>query len=164
MRLIPLRNRRGDIIAHASVDDGDFEAVSRFRWALTSDGYAQRSWRDNGRGRTARMHREILGLGPDDALVGDHRNGDRLDNQRANLRAVTILQNNQRRGPRAVGTSRYRGVSRVKTTGKWHASVRFRDRLFHLGDWESEDEAAEIAAAVRGALMPYSEEASPCAA
>ena len=41
------------------------------------------------------LHREVLGLTPGDGLETDHRNGDRLDNRRSNLRVATRAQNAQ---------------------------------------------------------------------
>lgn len=161
MKLIPIYSHRV-VATHALVDDEDYATLAAFHWSLDQDGYARRSWRRQGKTYSERMHRRLLGLTTGSVLVGDHRNGNRLDNQRRNLRAVTVMENAQRRAPRKVGTSRFRGVHRLRSSGKWQASVRYRDRMFHLGTWDTEEEAADIAARVRGALMAYSEEASPC--
>lgn len=146
---IPLRARDGSIRAYALVDDADLEWAA-WLWRLTSSGYARRC---EG-GRYLYLHRELLGLSPGDGLEGDHRNGDRLDNRRSNLRAVTRAQNSQniRRAP---ASSSHRGVSWNKAKGRWRAYVRLGGKLHHLGYFASEEDAAAGAAASRAEHMPY---------
>lgn len=160
MARVPIYAKGGAVVAHALVDDEDFERVAAIRWYLDRDGYA----RSPTRREHVRMHRFVLGLQKGDGLVADHRNGDRLDNRRANLQAVTLLENAQRRGARRRASTASRGVHRLKDTGKFQASVRYRGRLLRLGTWDTEAEAAEIASLVRGALMPYSADAEAAAA
>lgn len=73
-KLIPLRNKAKEAIAYAIVDDEDFDQMMRFRWHLTSEGYAE-SCQYQGKGhrnRLVRMHRMILNV-PSGIQV-DHRN------------------------------------------------------------------------------------------
>jgi hypothetical protein len=85
------------------------------------------------------MHREIAET-PDD-LETDHVNGDRLDNRRENLRAATRGQNgaNGRKRPSRSGL---RGVYRHRPTGRWLAQISIGGRLYHLGIFDTPDEAA----------------------
>jgi AP2 domain len=162
---VPLYGRGGVIRAFAFVDAEDFEWAMQYRWHLQKKpadrtGYAVR--RDPARpNHKLLMHRELLGLDPGDSREGDHINRRSLDNRRGNLRAVgggCQPQNVSRR--RRPGSSRYRGVSFCKQTGRWAARVNVDGRQHHLGRFDTEQEAADAAATFREHNMPYSEEAS----
>lgn len=150
MRRLALRRRDGSICAHAIVDDADFEWASRWRWCLATIGYVVR----RPSGRTVYLHRELLGLEPGDGLEGDHRNGDRLDNRRENLRIASHAENQQNRHY-GWGTSLHRGVCWDKAHGCWRASAMLDGKRYYLGLFAVEEDAAEAAAAFRAKHMPF---------
>jgi hypothetical protein len=155
---IPLRNRRGEAIAYALVDDDD-AAQAEHRWHLSAQGYAARYMRKSeGLGQLL-MHRAILGLTRGDGLQCDHISRDGLDNRRSNLRVVTHAQNQQNQGARDGSTSPYRGVSWVTSRGVWRADGRHHGTHF-LGYFASEEAAAAVASAFRAKYMPFSEDAA----
>ena len=86
------------------------------------------------------MHREILN--PPDNIKVDHKNRIGLDNQRHNLRMCTNQQNLMNRGSVPNTTSKYKGVTWYKPTGKWKAQLKFDSRNYHLGYFHSETYAA----------------------
>lgn len=151
--LIPLRARNGSIRAYAIVDAADADWVNRYRWAL-SGGYAFRTTQVDGRKRTLWLHREILGLTSGDGLSGDHKNRDRLDNRRSNLRPIPRPSNSQNKGVRPGSSSRYRGVSWDASRRKWVAQVN-NGRHVYLGRFDDEIEAARAARQGRARLLPY---------
>jgi hypothetical protein len=133
---IPLANGRG----FALVDDDDAPLVAGYSWLLAPPrkpgwpAYArtilcQRPW------RAVKMH--VLLMGQPGI---DHRNGDGLDNRRANLRVATQGQQLANQRPRAGGTSRYKGVYRHG--GAWAASVTRAGQRRYLGRFTEEEEAA----------------------
>lgn len=71
----------------AIVDDEDFDRLSQRAWYFRA-GFAMRSIRvpkkDGGGIDHVRMHREILGVGSKTNVI--HIDGNRLNNQKANLR------------------------------------------------------------------------------
>lgn len=148
---LPLRDRHGSVRAHAVVDAEDVEWLSRWRWGLHVRGYVVRPL---GR-QSVLMHRELLGLEHGDGLEGDHRNGDRLDNRRENLRVASHAENGQniRRAPRS---SSHRGVCWDKALDYWRAYAQLNGKQHHLGLFASERDAADAARAFRAAHMPYS--------
>jgi hypothetical protein len=154
---VPLYSRNGSIRASTRIDEADAGFVNQWRWT-EARGYAVR-WKRDAAGRLHRidLHRELLGLRPGDGLEGDHRNRDRLDNRRSNLRVVTKAQNGQNK-PSYPGTSQYRGVSYIQSRGKWSACVRRGNRPVFQKYFETEREAAEAASAARRSLMPYAVE------
>lgn len=85
MRVIELTQGRVAI-----VDDEDFAELAQYRWHYSSStGYARRCVR--GTRKVVYMHRSILM--PRDGMKTDHRNGEKLDNRRINLREASAAQN-----------------------------------------------------------------------
>lgn len=149
---IPLRGRAG-IRAWAIVSGADV-ALARHRWYLHPGGYAHRHVAP--RGSRSYLHREVLGLVAPDQHA-DHINGDRLDCRRENLRPATPSQNMQNRHY-GYGSSASRGV-RCRVRGgveRWSAYGSVNRRQIHLGVFDTEAEAAAVAAAWRASNMPYS--------
>jgi hypothetical protein len=136
----------------AKVDLDDLDKVMFDCWSLGGDGYAVRGAPKN---KLFRMHRVILGLPADDSRQVDHRNRDRLDNRRWNLRIATRPQNQVNKEKRAGTSSRFKGVSWHKLTGKWVAKLRVDGRDQHLGLFTDEVEAAR--AHDRAALTAWGE-------
>jgi len=158
---IPLRNRKGEAIAMALLDDTDAH-LAALAWHLDASGYAVRLGpRIDGRQCGYRLHREVLGLAPGDERQADHVNGNRLDCRRSNLRIVTPGENMHNVRSRG-GTSRHRGVYR-RPSGRWAAQVRSGGRSFVLGTFDTEAEAAEAARRGRSMLLPLANEERSCA-
>ena len=74
----------------------------------------------------------------------DHIDGDRLNNQKSNLRILTAKENSQNRLSLKNSTSQYIGVSYNKTNGKWVSQIRVDGVYFWLGHFRDEIEAAKI--------------------
>lgn len=151
---IPLHDRDGTIRAFAVVDADDFERLAGFNWSLTGGGYVRRRCGT----RMVKLHREILGLRRGDKLDADHKNRDRLDYRRANLRVCTRQQNRQNTSGWKRASSRYRGVSFDKPRGSWKACAKLHGRQHFIGRFPTEQEAADAAAAWREIHMPFNVE------
>ncbi len=135
------------------VDDQDYEALSLRSWRVVVKGggtiYAVRnadaSERAAGSPKNICMHREILGIVYDGSKRVDHRNRDALDNRSDNLRQCSGSQNaanvDKRRGDSAY-TSRYKGVSYDRRTGRWAARIAPHRGRVWLGRFGTEEEAA----------------------
>jgi hypothetical protein len=91
------------------------------------------------------MHRFLLGLPPysERRIDVDHINGNGLDNRRENLRVGTRAQNLANTGSR-VGTSRFKGVSFCRRTGRWKAQITVDGRNQNLGRYDTQEEAALV--------------------
>jgi len=157
--LVPLHARdRRTVRAYALIDAADAVWASQWRWSLVN-GYASRA-ECGSAGKTIRfsLHRELLGLAPGDGLDVDHRNRNRLDNRRSNLRILPRAgyPNNQNVPSDAGASSQYRGVSWNGRDKRWMAAVRVNGVQHRLGGFTDEREAAEAARAARARLMPYS--------
>lgn len=139
---VPLRNRAGEIVAHALVDDADRSLVEDRRWYLDAQGYPAT-------GRHDRLHRLLLSPIPSGREV-DHRNRDKLDNRRANLRVVTHRTNTRNIGSRRANLPL--GVYVERATGVYFGQVKRGGRKYHAGRHTSVRAAADAVATLRAAL------------
>lgn len=124
----------------ALVDEDDFEFLSQWSWFYHKNGYAMRSYRENGQYRKARMHREVINA-PSGFDV-DHINGDKLDNRKCNLRTATRTQNNANSKIPRHNRSGYKGVGWLNARGKWRARIQVNSKGMHLGLFDTKEEAA----------------------
>ncbi|QGJ87600.1 HNH endonuclease [Gordonia phage Faith5x5] len=124
----------------ALVDESDRDLVSRYRWSALQTGktvYAQRAiQRADGRWTTQKMHQLITGY-----ALTDHRNGNGLDNRRANLREATQAQNMCNRRP-STGASGYKGVTWHARLNRWKGQITKAGRNHHLGYFQVAEDAA----------------------
>ena len=86
------------------------------------------------------MHRQITNA-PDHRVV-DHIDHDGLNNRKRNLRLCTFAENCRNTRRTAPSTSKYKGVHWNKRRKKWAASIRFDNKTYHLGCFDSELAAA----------------------
>jgi len=159
-KTIEILNRRGDVVATATVDAADHERLSAYRWRLqrAHGGRLQYAYRTHEH-RPVLMHREILGLGGGRAIEVDHANGNGLDNRRSNLRPCTHALNQQNVRKCEGKTSRFRGVYWETHAKRWRAYAKIGGRRFHLGYFADEAEAGRAASVFRAARMPFSADA-----
>ena len=129
--LIALRGKRGQGL-YAKVSLGDIERVAKYSWTVNENGYA--SARINN--KLVRMHRYVLDYYGE--LDVDHRNGDRLDQRRSNLRIVNRSTNLSNR----KGT---RGYYFDSTRGKY--TVMFGKTSY--GSYDSEEKAKLVVRLLR---------------
>jgi AP2 domain len=131
----------------ALVDECDFDWLRQWKWSAVGTVkygfYAIRGVGGRKNRRYEYMHRVILSA--DDSTIVDHRNGNKLDNRRRNLR----LGNQSHNGGNAVKhalrkrrTSRFKGVCWDKSRSRWHARITVNRRGRFLGRFLDEAEAA----------------------
>lgn len=117
----------------ALVSEPDFAYLSQFSWQFDS-GYAARSERGQDRKkRKVYMHREVAarqGQVIENCFV-DHCDGNKLNNQRENLRASSPQENAWNRASLPNGSSHYIGVHLSK--GRYRAQIRVDGKCYNLG-------------------------------
>lgn len=139
MKKIPLRNRKDIIVAFTQVDDDMYDYLMQWQWRLGSGGYADRLACANGHKTRVYVHKLVLAV--PSGMFTDHRDRNRLNNQRSNLRIATRSQNNLNVPLRKAKVSQYRGVYRGKSG--WEARLYQNGQTIHLGTFALEIEAAK---------------------
>ncbi len=139
MKNIPLRNKAGDTVAHAIVDDEDYEELNQYNWHVCK-AYAARNI-PNGPGRYTmlKMHRQLSA--PPDGFHVDHINGNKLDNRKSNLRHVTCRENSWNRKQLSSMSGRRRGVYWRKDRDQWIAKITVSGTFMHLGSFDKYQDA-----------------------
>lgn len=141
MKEIPLTKNK-----ITQVDNEDYEKLILSKWHYHT-GYAAKTGRNLGiqKGNIVFISSEILQT---DKLV-DHKDHNKLNNQKYNLRICTYIQNlrNQKKQKGKV-SSKYKGICFHRWRKKWQASIEFQDCLsqrnsVYLGLFLSEKKAAE---------------------
>lgn len=128
MKMIPLSGEKG-AGKFVLVDDEDFERLNKWSWYYHA-GYAAR--RKSPENKIMMMHREIM-MTPK-GMDTDHKNNNRLDNRKDNLRICNRSQNNLNIGKRPNNTSGYKGVFWRSDKKLWLARVgkiyagKFKDK------------------------------------
>lgn len=123
----------------ALVGDDDLDVVARHQWAAYRFGRRIIYALTVIDGRSMFMHRLLVGQ---EGLEVDHRNGDGLDNRRANLRVATHRLNLANQRPQRWTSSRFKGVSWFYRKAKWEAYIKVDGRKYRLGYFDDEVEAA----------------------
>lgn len=135
--VIPLTQGKSAII-----DVTSLPLIENMKWEEAA-GYARcRRW-----GKPiVMMHRLIMGLKPSDGWEVDHKNMDKLDNRRRNLRRCTRAENN-RHAHNARTVAPYRGLGFRKARrrckqGRWTARISVNKKSIWLGDFKTPEDAA----------------------
>ena len=160
MARLPLHSKSGKVVAYALIDAADDEWLSQWRWYRDDvRGYVVRQEGGRKNRRKVYLHRQILGLKRGDPRMGEHRNRNRFDNRRANLRIATRgdLDNKQNLDPYSTNTSGYRGVTR--SGNGWVAQCTLNYKHHYLGYYRTPEDADAAARAFRAEHMPFSEDA-----
>jgi len=138
MKLIILSNG-----GSAIVDDSNFKFLNQFSWHENKikgkQGYVRRCVYNPSNQKTFHryMHHDILGC-----KNVDHKNGNRFDNRRGNLRRATKIQNGQNQMLKTNNTSGFKGVHYVSKVGKFVAYIRVNKKRKHLGTFANGKDAA----------------------
>lgn len=124
------------------VDNDDYKLLSKQKWYY-NQGYAcyVKYYNKGKSSHKILMHRVINKTS--DGLETDHIDGNKLNNQKINLRAVTKSQNMCNRGLQKNSTSGYKGVAyRGKVINKWRAYITKNKNRYYLGDHVTKELAA----------------------
>lgn len=128
------------------IDAEDAPRIRLYSWFAKMDQYghwyAYRAYREDGKRKQQSMHRFLMNAEPGDIV--DHKSGDSLDNRRSvNLRICTNKQNV--RNARLYSnkkTSQLRGVSFIKSNGRFRAQIMCSGVKINLGNFTDEQNAA----------------------
>jgi len=134
---IELCNKKYEVVGEAIIDIEDLDKIKGYRFHKTNRGYV--------RGNTKEykyLHHLIIGK-PPKGFVTDHKDRNKLNNKRNNLRFITNQQNIMNSNKRKNTSSKYKGVCFVKAKKKWIAQISFNKKIYRLGCFANEKEAAK---------------------
>lgn len=120
----------------ATVDDADFDRVSRYYWAMDRKGYVRTSIRK----KHMSLHRLVMNAQP--GQIVDHIDGDKLNNSRSNLRFVTHRQNKQNTPAHKDSLTGVKGVCPLPN-GRYHAQICINGKQISIGRFVTIRAAAE---------------------
>ena len=118
-------------------DADEYEKLSCYSWCLSKTGYPVA----NISGKVTKMHRYILGIDDSDLFV-DHKNHDKNDNRKANLRVCTAKENAWNKSGN-TGRELPVGIRRTKS-GRYLARIMINRREIRLGLYDTVEEAVSV--------------------
>lgn len=122
------------------LDAEDYIWASKLEWRIDTGGYVAR-WVEK---KVIFLHREILQkkLGRQLSLdeFTDHKNGNKLDNRRSNLRPATRSQNQA--NSKRINKSGFRGVKKNDRGTKWRAVIEQNGKKIFVGNFQTASDAA----------------------
>lgn len=123
----------------AVIDVRDIDLIRIGRWSIRSNGYCAWKLRVGGKTRVIYMHRFIF-CGCREV---DHKNRDRMDNRRENLRRSKHRQNICNQSKRSGCSSRFKGV--YKKGNRWGTTIRHPvlKKSVSFGTFRNETDAAK---------------------
>lgn len=121
----------------ALIDQEDYDKIKEYKWGLRGGKSLIIANR-----KVGFLSRFLLDV-TDSNLDVDHKNHDRLDNRKENLRVCTRLQNNYNRQIRSDNVSGYKGVSWNSQVQKWMVQIQYEGKKVHLGKFNNKEEAAQ---------------------
>tara|TARA_R110002126_G_C10396567_1_gene495507 strand:- start:34 stop:531 length:498 start_codon:yes stop_codon:yes gene_type:complete len=126
--------RGGGTKGFAVVDTKDIPTLSKHRWCQSVGGYMVARIG----AKVIYMHRFITNFN-----YTDHKNRDRCDNTRGNLRQACHSSNSTNSSKKKGASSKYKGVYLHNQTGRWVARVRYQYKTHYLGSFTLEVDAAK---------------------
>lgn len=120
-------------------DKEDLSVIQSRHWYADKDGYLVHSYFYFGQRHFIRFHRLILGAKPEQTV--DHKNKNRADNRKENLRLCERIENDRNRGLYATNVSGVTGVHYDKKRAKWVASITYNCKRLFIGRYDFKDEA-----------------------
>lgn len=110
----------------------DYDKIKNYTWKKGKRGYLVTSI--NNKYHT--MHKYLTGY-----EKTDHKNRNKLDNRKENLRETTDFQNLKNQSKKKNGTNNYIGVSWNKNRQRWYAHITYAGKVIPLGSSKNEEEA-----------------------
>lgn len=132
---VVLYNGKNQEVARAIIDRDDVDLVSQYKWGYDeTNGYATSRYYNTS------MHRYIMNAKGSDIIV-DHKNRNKLDNRRGNLRIADKSLNAINADLRTHNTSGVTGVSYSRSKELWRSYINYKGNRIDLGWFKNKDDA-----------------------
>ena len=120
-------------------DKEDYELIKNYCWAENDQGYAVSHKLD---GSNIRQHRLILNPNVDEII--DHKNQNRLDNRKNNLRIANKQTNGINRPCNTNNKLGVKGVNLQSDGKKYMAKIMVNGKTIYLGSYNTIEEASKV--------------------
>lgn len=136
MKQIKINNKDNQTL-YTIVDDIDYYLLSKYRWYLKPRGYVAAYIKD----KEYLIHRFIMN--PNKGLYIDHKNHNKLDNRRSNLRICTQSENMGNSHAPNTNTTGYKGVIWDKSKNRYKARIMKNGIMNYIGSYKDINEAGK---------------------
>ena len=136
------------------IDDEDYDKVKQYNWGVKKNGntfYVARMIHVDGKRTPQSLHRFIMGLesGNIDKRVIDHLDGNGLNNQKANLRICSQMENIQ--SHRRVNAKSPFKNFRITKNNTFKAEININGKRFQK-NFKTEDQAKEYIQNIKNSI------------
>ena len=126
----------------ALIDEEDYIRVRELSWTTNDRGYVVSWWRKEGKKGCIYLHALIMETPK--GKHTDHKNHNKLDNRKVNLRICTQAENTRNRQILPGFRSKFKGVTKDKNRNGWRASIYHLGKNIYLGTFDNEIDAAKV--------------------
>ena len=120
-------------------DLDDLPIIEIRSWYVDKDGYLKSSYYYLGVMRIIRFNRIVAHPKPGQRV--DHKNRNRADNRKQNLRCCSFSENNRNRGLYSTNTSGVTGVVFDKKRKQWMATIMHDHKRIFIGRFPNKSDA-----------------------
>lgn len=126
-------------------DLDDYDKIRDKAWHINQQGYVVT--RKGHKGRRILLHRFIMEIEDiqDVNIIVDHKNHNKVDNRKNNIRVCTALKNGQNKKPRNrelyTGIYKYEYNGKYKHTIKYKVEIRVNGIIYRLGKFDTYEDA-----------------------
>lgn len=117
----------------------DLPLIENRKWYIDEDGYLTSSYYYAGQLRIVRFHRIVVHAQPGQWV--DHKDRNRANNCKSNLRCCSCSENNRNRGRYSTNTSGVTGVTFDKNRGRWVATIMLNHKRIFIGRFQNIEDA-----------------------
>ena len=139
---IILYDKFSNPIGEAIIDTEDMERCKKYKWCAEGR-HSENTYVMNA--EVGKLHHFILQIEPSKKIQIDHKNRNKRDCRKDNLRPATNQQNQRNKGLQSNNTSGFIGVVWYVNPGKtsrWMAQIYIYQQRKHLGYFDTKDAAA----------------------
>jgi len=124
-------------------DKEDYDLIKDLCWIENDQGYIISPTKSNS--SKIRLHRLIMGVTDSESII-DHKNNNRADNRKSNLRIADKQTNSINRGCNKNNELGIKGVSKITNSNKYMARIMYNGETIYLGSFDSIEEARQARA------------------
>lgn len=124
------------------IDSSDLEKCKQYKWSTDSNGYPRTNTKNLR--EYLFIHQLISNSYTNNKIIVDHKNLDKLDNRKENLRICSASQNNMNKKIQMNNTSGIRGISWHKIHNKWQSSISINGKTIYLGIFSNISDAIKF--------------------